>query len=1011
MSVSKHSSLRYSTRPIANKTKDLQLHTQKKIFSLWVRKYLSKHTAFRSIRRNCEDGIALIELVQNLSGKNIPTYHQKTKTKMQKIDNLNYFIQFALDLTIPLEISPQDIIDQNLQKISQMIWTIAIFFRLKKIPANIFDPREILLLWCQISGEKYSIQINNFSSSFMDGIAFCAIIDFHKPGFIFPSVFTKQLRNKKRLKIAFDKATELGVPQILDPSDFTETRISERGVMLYIAEMYYLLATQKDIDEMTRRITKPEENSIENQPVEPLSPIEPPKIVKPTEMNFNQGKMKPKPPVRDGFQQRSRRSGKFSRKFQQIYQQIQKQYEDKIIQIFNVLKTTTNEMENVKEKIEEIKSGKILGNEMSLSTLDPEETKKKMVEYEAENRNFKKNIQESENKITSQQEQFRTEHAKVIEETNQISHQIEEEQNSRESRLEDIEKQSKENLKKTKEENKRLREKNEILHLQLENKRQEEQLRKQTDPEISQLQKQIEANEQNNAQIKMKLQKLETVTNEMEEEIKETKINIQKNQQVIRKAQQEIEQLNQNIRKEKETNTTNLRKKQEQIQDLRKRVEQMKSKSENAKLTLRKMLKTKQPKLGMELDKIEAQIEEGKKKEKQLAEVFRQEEYFSNVLEERNKRLHNLTQKKNEFQTHLQLGNKLQAEQIQLIQKETNELQQMIKDSAHSYAVKMRQLREELQNISKQNIEKDERILSIQETLQDMQSKYDAQEKLFGSLVEKKNQELLDLQEKFVGVQKTNRQLTSQLEEIVMEYNLELEGLKERVDDIKTVQEEKHKKKKSKTEQKFIDFVDLVLIKLDFEKQNSQQKQMNNDYQRLHEILMSKSEIIGSQRKILTNLQEKRDAKNSELKELENKYASLKAQFNNMVSEDSLFSEKNKEKLEKKIKIANNEKSIVRFERDLLDLQSRQTRYQEKLIQVESSLSSFKLLSTILSSISDTHGKINKILQQNQRLNDEQKSMGVTFSNVNEISDSIQFNEKKILRFIFTIQQIDSMLF
>lgn len=39
-----------------------------------------------------------------------------------------------------------------------------------------------LLLWCQRSVHNYGVEVRNFTTSWKDGLAFCALVDCHRPG-------------------------------------------------------------------------------------------------------------------------------------------------------------------------------------------------------------------------------------------------------------------------------------------------------------------------------------------------------------------------------------------------------------------------------------------------------------------------------------------------------------------------------------------------------------------------------------------------------------------------------------------------------------------------------------------------------------------------------------------------------------------------------------------------------------------------------------------------------------
>ncbi|XP_053940841.1 cytospin-B isoform X1 [Cuculus canorus] len=104
--------------------------------------------------------------------------------------------------------------------------------------------RNALLKWCQKKTEGYqNIDITNFSSSWSDGLAFCALLHTYLPAHI-PYQELNSHDKKRNLLLAFQAAESVGIKPSLELSEMMYTdRPDWQSVMQYVAQIYKYFET------------------------------------------------------------------------------------------------------------------------------------------------------------------------------------------------------------------------------------------------------------------------------------------------------------------------------------------------------------------------------------------------------------------------------------------------------------------------------------------------------------------------------------------------------------------------------------------------------------------------------------------------------------------------------------------------------------------------------------------------------------------------------------------------
>jgi hypothetical protein len=155
-------------------------------------------------------------------------------------------------------IGAEDIVDGNRKIVLGLIWTLILRFTISDINEEGMSAKEGLLLWCQRKTACYDeVEVRDFSASWNDGLAFCALLDIHRPDLIdFDSLDKSD--HKGNMQLAFDLAAdEIGIPRLLDVEDVADVaKPDERSLMTYIAYWFHAFSQMEKVENAGRRVEK-----------------------------------------------------------------------------------------------------------------------------------------------------------------------------------------------------------------------------------------------------------------------------------------------------------------------------------------------------------------------------------------------------------------------------------------------------------------------------------------------------------------------------------------------------------------------------------------------------------------------------------------------------------------------------------------------------------------------------------------------------------------------------------
>jgi hypothetical protein len=209
------------------------VRVQKKTFTRWCNTYLlERRSKIEDLSLDLADGLNLIALLEQISSKTVaPSYNKNPKIRVQKIENVNFSLEFLKKEGIKLVgVGGGDIVDGNLKLILGLIWTIILRYQIQVNEGN--SARADLLEWVRQRIPEYNI--NNFAGDWSSGRAICALGEAVQPGQMnLPHDFTNDAIHNADM--GMHKAEEnMNIPMILDAEDMVNAP-DELANMTYIS--------------------------------------------------------------------------------------------------------------------------------------------------------------------------------------------------------------------------------------------------------------------------------------------------------------------------------------------------------------------------------------------------------------------------------------------------------------------------------------------------------------------------------------------------------------------------------------------------------------------------------------------------------------------------------------------------------------------------------------------------------------------------------------------------------
>lgn len=224
-------------------------------FTAWINFQLKKAgLKIDDIFTDLRDGRMFLRLLESISGESLPPPERKNH-RVHQINNVNRCLEFIAKKGVRLAgIGSEEIVDGNKKMTLGTIWVIILRFAIQD--ASDIKSHDGLFLWVKKKTDGYrAVNVQNWTSSFQDGLAFNALIHRHRPDLLDYDKLKKD-NAVDNLNQAFEIAeTHLGIPRMLDADDI-QIAPDQKSIMTYISAFYQVFSKSQVADNSARRIRR-----------------------------------------------------------------------------------------------------------------------------------------------------------------------------------------------------------------------------------------------------------------------------------------------------------------------------------------------------------------------------------------------------------------------------------------------------------------------------------------------------------------------------------------------------------------------------------------------------------------------------------------------------------------------------------------------------------------------------------------------------------------------------------
>ncbi|KAJ4454393.1 putative Alpha-actinin A [Paratrimastix pyriformis] len=239
-------------------SRDAWITAQKRAFTGWMNIQLAKRNIapVNDIFTDLEDGVALCQLAEIILDCKIKyTPRERIKMVYPKLENINFALQ-EMKKKVFVSAEPAQIRSGDPRMILGMLWTLILRIQVSEVSIEQKTAKEGLLLWCQRKTAGYrDVAVRDFTNSWKDGLALCALIHKHYPALIPFDTLTKA-NAVDNLNMAFEVALrEWNIPKMLDANEMVQAP-DELSVVTYLTQFFHAFSKSAQSEVASRRVTK-----------------------------------------------------------------------------------------------------------------------------------------------------------------------------------------------------------------------------------------------------------------------------------------------------------------------------------------------------------------------------------------------------------------------------------------------------------------------------------------------------------------------------------------------------------------------------------------------------------------------------------------------------------------------------------------------------------------------------------------------------------------------------------